>query len=328
MAKSTVNKDNEQLAEAFNQYIIEFAEEWQEPLKKELELEMILDTVYTEDTYAEKKRSISGIIQAYQPKFTAKGEIKIGSRQNKLDRMKLDLEFDEDDTNEFWSTKYPQYDNAGLAFQDNPFIQDFLGEFVFDQWKREMRAVAVKGQKVAPTVGVAGSVLGAIDGFNTMFTQEIALGNVQTIATGVITPQNVLDVVRATLKQLDPELYDESINIFMPPEMTVWFSELYKDKRPFSGQIATGSNVMKRALYVEDFNATIIPIKEMRGMGKFWIDVKINGKTNMIVGKHKTRPDMPVLHFVPLIRGIQMKGDWHRFYGLRRTEYTFVTKVA
>lgn len=331
---TTVNRDtNAQTAEDLNRYVIDRAAEWQEPIKKSLQLETILTAengvVYTENTYSEDTRKMEGVVQAYQGRFTPKGDIVIGSHANKILRMKSDLQYDEEQMDTFWDSKYPQYEGSvNASFEDNPFIQDFLGEFYFNQWQREMDMVSVKGVATPVVAGTPTSVLGSIDGFDKVFNDLIAAGKLNTIATGVITEQNIVAVVQATLASLDPDFYDESINIYMSPTHALWFSRAYKAMHPYAGLVGDGMNQMKKALYVDDFNATIHSIKAMRGSQRFWIDVKVDGKSNMIVLKHKKKSDMPTLTFVPQIRGIQAKADWHRGYGLRRYEYTFVTKVA
>lgn len=328
---TSVVKENEILAEALNRYVIDFAEEWQEPLKKSLQLETVLEAengvVYTEHTYAEPTRKMEGVIQAYQGKFTPKSDIVLGSRQNTLDRMKSDLEFDEEQMDTFWNSRYPQYEGSVNArFEDNPFVQDFLSDFYLEQWKREMTTVSVKGVKTAITSGTPTSVLGSIDGFDKVFNQHIADGKLQTITTGALTSYNILEKVQTALETIDEELWDYGINIYMSPQQALWFSRLYKKEHPYAQAMVNDPTAP--ALYIDDFNAKIHRINAMRGSNRFWIDVKVDGKSNMIVGKHKYKPDMPTLEFVPLIRGIQAKADWHRFYGLRRFEYTFITKPA
>lgn len=328
---TTVTKDMGVLAEGLNRVAIEYGEEWQEPLKKELDLEAILTAengvVYCENTYSEGEFEMEGTVQQYQGKFTPTGNIHLGSRENKLQRLKSDLEFDEEAMDKFWDSKYPQYEGSvNASFEDNPFLQDFLDEKYINQWKREMRMVAVKGVKTAVTSGTPTTILGSIDGFDKVFNDEITAGNVPTITTGVLTATNILEKVQFALESIDEDLWDEGMNIYMGPKEALWFSRLYKKDHPYAQAMVNDPTAP--ALFVDDFNAKIHRIYNMRQSGRIWIDCKVNGKSNMIVGKHKFKSDMPTLTFVPQIRSIQAKADWHRFYGLRRFGFTYITKVA
>jgi hypothetical protein len=316
------------LALAFNTYLIDMADEWQQPLIKELEIEKHLDTVYTQETYAEINMAVSNVIQTYKGKFSPSGNILIGSMHNTLDAMKTDLQIQEDQIEFFAKTQFPAWNpSTSDTVLDNGFTQKFLNEFFGNQWKREMNTVSIKGVKVAATADtVAGTVLGSINGFNKVFTDGIAAGNVNQINMDFSTATDFSTKLKTALKQIPEDLYNEGGYIYMNPKHVMWYSEDFRAKNQFAAQVITDSTGMK--LMIDDFKFAIIPISAMSGLDRIYLDVHVNGKKNMIVGKHSSKPDMPTLNFIPTARGLDVTGNWHRFYGLRRYEYTFVIKPA
>ena len=324
---TTITKEAE-MANAINAYIVEMAPEWQENIKREMQLEKILDTVYCVETYAETKADFTNVIQAYQGKFTPTGQISIGAMKNELQAMKTDLEFDEEQLEQFRNTQFPLYHPAGQGMlQDNGFIQKLLNDMYFAAWTDEMAMVAVKGERVAPTSGTAGTVLGSITGFDKVFDDGIAAGDINTITTGVIEEDTIVDQVQASLDEIPKLIRKQGGTIFMSEDQAIWYSRKYKKLHPYANIVVDSPN--GRVLLIDDYqNFVIQTLNEKDDDTRFWIDIKHKRKTNMIVGKHRVYSDMPSLTAFPIVRGLKLKADWHRFYGLRRYEFTYVTKVS
>lgn len=324
---TSFSKDTSALSEALNTYVVDMAEEWHEPIMREMRFEQELDTVRCEEVYSEPAVEVAGVIQRYQGKFTPTGTIAVRSRQNWLENFKTDLEITEDQIEFFAKTQFPAWHpSKSDSVEDNGFVQKFLNQFYFNQWKREMALVATKGVQVAVTSGTAGTVLGSINGFQKVLGDAITAGNVSKLAIGAVSNTNIVAKVNEALLSLPEDLQGEKIRIFMPQTWSIWYSQNYKATHQYSAPVV--EDPTGRKLLVDDFDAQIIPIRDMSGISEMWIDVAVNGKTNMIVGKHRSRPDMPSLVTVPTIRGLQVKANWHRFYGLRRFEYTYVTRTA
>lgn len=317
-----------ELADVLNTAVIDLAEEFNQPIQQELEFENILDTVFTRETYAEASVEYENLIQAYQGKFTPTGTISIGSHHNTLQTMKSDLEFPEDMTEDFFNTQFPEYHPAGYnSMEEHPFVQMFLNEFFYNGWKTEMNKTSVKGVRVAPTVGTAGTPLGAIDGFAKVFNDLITAGKLNTITTGIVNQTNIVDAIFNAIMEIPEDIRDIGGTVFIPTKWAIWYSQQYKKSHSNASPVV--ENPTGRFLLLDEFeNFMLKPIKAMSGENRAYIDIKKNGKSNMIVGKHKTKPDMPQLTFYPKPRGLDATASWHRFYGLRRYEYTFVTKTA
>lgn len=324
---TTISKETA-LANAINAYIVDMAQEWQTPIKNEMELEKVIDSVYCMETYAEPDVEFKNVIQAYQGKFVSSGEVTVGSHKNELQRMMSNIELNEEMLEKFGSSQFPLYHPAGQrTVADNGFVQKLLNELYFEAWKDEMNQVSVKGVRVAPTVGTAGTVLGSCDGFNKVFADLVTAGKLNTITTGNITEEDIVDQIQMALDAIPKEISRQGGNIFLSPTQATWYSRKYKELHPRA--IVVTNNPTEKMLLVDDYpKFKIIELTEREGATDIWIDIKYRGKTNMITGKHKVYSDMPTLEAYPNAKELKLTSSWHRFYGIRRYEFTFKTKAA
>ncbi len=323
----TITKE-QALSNAINVYLVEMAEEWQGPIKRVMELENLLDKVFCIETYAETAADFTGVIQAYQGKFTPTGLMKVGAVSNTLQTLKSDLNFEEDKLELFSKTQFPLYHPAGQkSLEDNKFIQRMLNDFYFESWIDEMALVAVQGVRVEPTPGIAGTILGSVDGFDKVFNDGITAGEINTITTDVLTPDDIVDQVQYSLEQIPTLIRRQGGTIYMSEQQALWYSRKYKKLHDNSTPVM--NDPTGTFLLVDDFTKfKIRVVNEKEDNDRLWIDILHKGKTNMIVGKHKIYSDMPSLTAYPVVRGLNLKADWHRFYGMRRYEHTFITKAA
>jgi hypothetical protein len=324
---TTISKE-QAAANAINAYVVEMAEEWQTPIKRQMQLENLLNHIYCIETYAESYGDFENVIQAYQGKFTPTGAMKVGAYKNELVAMKTDLEFSEDKLEQFSKTQFPLYHPAGQkSMEDNQFIQKMLGEFYFNAWVDEMAQVAVNGVRVEPTPGQPGTVLGSVNGFNKVFNDGIAAGTINTITTGVLTNDDIVDQLQYSLDQIPKLIRAKGGTIYFSEQQAIAYSRKYKKTHDNSTPVMNDPS--GTFLLVDDYTKfKIRVINEKDDFNRFWIDINHMGKTNMIVGKHKIYSDMPSLTAYPDARTLKVKAEWHRFYGLRRHEYTFITKAA
>jgi hypothetical protein len=315
------------LSNAINAYIVDMADEWQTPIRNEMELEPLLDHVYCLETYAEPSVEFKNVIQAYQGRFTSTGVVNVGSVKNTLQTMKSDLDFDEEQLEKWAFSQFPMYHPAGQdQLQDNRFVQKLLNEEYFEAWKDEMNKVAVKGVRVAPTSGTAGTVLGSVDGFDKVFADGIAAGSINTITTGALTEEDIYDQVAMSLDAITKNISKQGGTIWMSPTVAVWYSRAYKAKHPHATPVI--NDPAGKIMLVDEYPKFVIRELTEKSNTNIWIDIKYRGRTNMIVGKHKVFSDMPSLTTYPEPRMLKCTSSWHRFYGLRRYEHTFVTKVS
>lgn len=316
------------LANAINAYIVDMAEEWQTPIRNTLEIENMIDSVYCLETYAEPSVAFSGLIQAYQGGFTPTGQVAVGAHENKLQAMKTDLKFDEEQLEKFANSQFPLYHPAGDAtLEDNQFIQRLLNQEFFEGWKDEMNLVSIKGQRVAPTPGTAGTVLGAVDGFERIFADLQTAGKLNTILTGAITEEDIYDQIQMALDAIPKIISRQGGMIYLSPTQTVWYSRAYKKAHPHA--ISVTNNADGPILTIDEYPKFMIKtLTEREGANDIWIDIKYRGKTNMITLKHKVKSDMPTLTAYPRPRGLDITSSWHRGYGIRRYELTYKTRTA
>ena len=316
------------LANAINAYIVDMAQEWQTPIKNSLEIETMIDSVYCLETYAEPNVDFKNLIQAYQGGFTPSGLVNVGAHSNKLQSMKTDLQFNEEQLEKFGNSQFPLYHPAGDAtLEDNQFIQKLLNELFFEGWKDELNLVSIKGIRVAPTPGTAGTVLGSVDGFEKVFTDLNTSGDLNTINTGAITEADIYDQIQAALDVIPKTISRQGGCIYLSPTQAVWYSRAYKLKHPLA-LVVTG-NASGSILTIDEYpNFEVKTLTEREGANTVWIDIKYRGKTNMITLKHKVKSDMPTLEAYPRPRGLDLTSSWHRGYGIRRYEFTYVTRTA
>lgn len=327
MPATQINKETA-LANAINAYIVDMAPEWQTPIRNELEIETMIDAVYCMETYAESNVDFKNLIQAYQGGFTPSGLVNIGAHDNKLQAMKTDLQFNEDQFEKFGGSQFPVYHPAGDAkLEDNKFVQMLLNEFFFEGWKDEINLVSIKGVRVAPTPGTAGTVLGSVDGFEKVFTDLNTAGKLNTINTGAITEADIYDQIQEALDIIPKKISRQGGTIYLSPTQAVWYSRAYKVAHPRA--LSVTGNADGSILTIDEypkFNIRILTERE--GANTVWIDIKYRGKTNMITLKHKVKSDMPTLEAYPRPRGLDVTSSWHRGYGIRRYEFTYVTRTA
>jgi hypothetical protein len=328
MPQTTVQKEVA-LGNAINAYIVEMAEEWQMPIRNALELETMIDTVYCLETYAETHASFENVVQAYQGKFTPSGNVAIGAVKNTLGKMKSDLHFTEDQFEQFGFSQYPDYHPAGQStMEDNKFVQKLLNEFYINQWIHEINEVSVHGVAVAPTVGTAGTVLGSCNGFNKIFADGIVAGNVNTVNTGIITEADIYDQLQSTMDAVlavQPKFAKMGGSVYMSPEQVIWYSRKYAAKHNNATPIINDPS--GTFLLVDNYKKFKIRELTEKGNDDIWVDIHWMGKTNMICLKHKKYSDMPSLTAYPEARGLKLTSSWHRGFGLRRKELTYLTRA-
>lgn len=327
MPATQINKETA-LANAINAYVVDMAAEWQTPIKNSLEIETMIDEVYCMETYAEANVEFKNLIQAYQGGFTPSGLVNVGAHENKLQAMKTDLQFNEEQLEKFASSAFPIYHPAGDAtVQDNKFIQKLLNELFFEAWTDELNLVSIKGVRVAPTPGTAGSVLGSVDGFEKVFADLNTAGKLNTINTGAITEADIYDQIQEALDLIPKVVSRQGGCIYLSPSQAVWYSRAYKVKHPLS--LSVTGNAAGSILTIDEYPKFMVKVlTEREGANTIWIDIKYRGKTNMISLKHKVKPALPTLEAYPRPRGLDLTSSWHRGYGIRRYEFTYVTRTA
>jgi hypothetical protein len=322
-----INLQPREIAETLNNVVAEVGADWQEKVTQPLELENSLQTVYCEHTYVEDSREVENILQPYLGDFAPKGTISIGSVENTLEIGQIDMKFKASDFNKFFNTRYPNYHQAGKDPLDNDFIGDFLNDFLNKQIIRELGRLSIFGVKAARTEGVAAPFLTTFTGFDKKIADLVTAGKVGTVTTGVITKTNIGTVIGAAMESLDATIRFEKGRVKMSKTMATWYSQWYKANHPYAAPVVTDPT--GKFMMVDDYQVVIEPLQCMEGLNYFIIDMEVDMKTNMIIGKHKTLPALPQLRFESdAERGVNVMGELHRFYGLRRFEYTYKSKVA
>jgi hypothetical protein len=172
-----------------------------------------------EHSFVKRLGRSTSFLQAYQPRFIEKGEVFMGEEVTPVRKMSLMFKITQEALDTYHETYMNQY---GAVNTSNTSVYEFIWflytEFILEQWQNDLASVVWNGEYVAPTLGVAGATLNAVDGLHIRLKRAIARGLVAPHVLGVPTEVTIVDQMKEFCLTFPKKIRTVPLSIYMSPE--------------------------------------------------------------------------------------------------------------
>lgn len=220
--------------------------------------------IHDGDVYRFSNVKLNEIVQGFQKKFTAKGEVTFTPNEIRLRNLKIDLALYPDDVKGSWLGFLASLDVQER--KDWPIVRYLLENEITPAIPNDLETQAYfKGEYKAPTVGTATKTAETMDGLKTIISAGIT-GDMNTIVLAdAITKANAFDRVEDFVEGLS-ELLDKGVKmrVYMDPKILRWY---HRDKRDTHG---TDVNYDASKPTVDFTNVELIGLPSMAGEKMMW----------------------------------------------------------
>jgi hypothetical protein len=325
-------------SEVLNRFCAKFDTEIHSQLRRDMVTESVWTPVTADYAYVSPQMTTTGeIVQAFQCPWTPEsGTSNLTDLTWKLQPLKIDLEFTCDDLN-IWFDKFNCSRTewgSGQPLTAWDFPRYFLNEAIMPLLKDNMEMkIAYKGVHVAPTSGVAGTALGAVDGMGAVIADAITaltIPSANVITTGAITVANAVTKFELFVDGL-PELARQQGGVIYCSEQLQRF--FVRDMYERYGQgccettpIGNPDLAMRiKGTPVFNSNIRVVGLPSMAGSGRI---IFSSLKDNLIWGRRTGQPQLPIIRWQEDKRTLIGLAEFHRFYGFRSGMHLFVNDQA
>lgn len=193
-------------------------------------------TIMTKDTiYRMANPIFESVLQPYQKKFTAKGDVKFLPNEIRLRQMKVDMSFFPSDIEDSW-LGFLAGDSS--RNQENwPIARYMLEEYLLPKALEDKELEAVyKGKYKAPTAGTAGAPADAMDGFKQLMiankTGEYAINVIDGL--GEFSDADAQDWIEEFDAKISSQFRNKKMLIFVAPEMLLAYLRNRRDNKNYN----------------------------------------------------------------------------------------------
>ena len=171
--------------------------------------------VYDGEVYRFANVIFQEIVQQFQKKFTAKGDLTFKPNEIRLRNMKIDLALYPDDVKGSWLGFL-----GSLTDQERknwPIVKYILENEVVPQLKADLETKAYfKGVYVAPTAGTPGTAAGTMDGIKKLLDDGLTAGTMNAVALSAVpSASNIFEMVEEFADNIDEDLASVPVTIYM-----------------------------------------------------------------------------------------------------------------
>lgn len=177
-----------------------------------------------QDEYVMTEIEAAEMMQAYQPNWTPKGEVKFQPEIIKVRPVKVDFPFTPKALEASW---IGYLKTNGSSPTEYPFVK-FIYEKLVERLVRDLNSVTINGVYVAPTTDVAGAARNAFDGLLQVKNKAILAGKITPIATGALTLANIVESVEKMIDGVDAEFRGDDLVILMSE---AWRTAYFRKRR-------------------------------------------------------------------------------------------------
>jgi hypothetical protein len=309
----------ESTAATLNRYAVQYGADIQQKLRQGLEWEQMFPVRACDNTYSAPNATVSEILQAYQSDFTPKGNTTFDAVENKLQKIKVDMQLDGDDLEKFWDSWKVEWHEIGLDPMEFSFPRYMYEKLIFPKLTEELNTNAWKGVYAAPTPGTAGDSINAVNGYKTNFEAAITAGNVTEYATGVLVEGTMVDQIESWCDALPDPYRNLPGRIYMSKSRSNWYFRNYREN--FGAGAGTDNN-MNSELRIDNTGKRIMGINSMEGSDRiFFVPDAVE---NVIWGTRRGFPTFPEIRFQYIDRKIKLLGEFYRFYGVEFWDHLMV----
>lgn len=309
-------------ADALNAQARVYSGDITQKLRQNIILENIMTPVKCDYSYVDTNVNHSDIIQAFQCQFTPKGDAVLDAVENKLQAMKIDIQFTCDQLEDLRDTYFARYVEDGKAYKDYKFPQYIYDEVVIPKLYEELElSISYKGVRVAPTIGTPGATSAAADGLGKKIADAITASILVPITTGALVAATVVDQIELFCDSLPLPYRDMPGLILASPTIVKMYLRAYR------GEFGTGNGVLgneNRIAEIDYTNKKLVAVPAMEGSGR----ILFTTKNNLIVGSKTGTPFYPAIRWQEHDRVLKGLAEFDRFYGVRYWGNVFVNDQA
>jgi hypothetical protein len=310
----------EATAASLNRHAVAYNPNIQQQMRAGLEYEKMFAVRASDNVWSAPNVSTTEVIQPYQSGFTPKSTVTFDVEELKLQKIKIDLNYDADDLEKWFESWKIEWHEIGKDEINWSFPRWIYDNVLMPKIMEEMNTNAFKGLYAAPTTGVAGLSINSVTGLIERFKAGVTAGDITEVVTGAITSANAVDKVETFCDAL-PELYRDLPGTIYTDKTTEKY--YYRDYR---GQFGTGNGVSgneNNDLRVDGTGKKIVGLHGLTGTGGL-IFVPAT-KQNIVWGTRTGYPTMPTIRWKDNdIRVLKGTTEFYRFYGYEYPAEVFI----
>jgi len=210
----TINLDAN--ADTLNRYAVAYNPTIQQKMRQGLEFENILSPRACDNTYSSPNVAVSEVVQSYQWQFTPKGNPTFNAVENKLQKIKIDIQLTADDLEKFWNSWKVEWHEIGKNPLEWTFARYIYEMVMLPKAIEEMNSNSYNGVYAAPTAGTAGASNTSVDGFAKKIADAVTATDLVPIATGAFVANTMVnqietwcDAIPQPYRDLNRYLYEQ-----------------------------------------------------------------------------------------------------------------------
>lgn len=277
-----------------------------------------------DNTYSAPNATPTELIQAYQHAFTPKGTVNITAEEYKLQKIKIDIVLTAEDIEKFWDTYMIEWHEIGKDPMEWSFPR-YMYEMVYvPKILEEMNKNAWSGSYVAPTAGVAGLSINAVDGYQTVIEDAITATNLTEYATGAFVDSTFVNQMESWCDSLPVPYRDAPGIIRMSNTNVKRYWRNYRDN------FGTGNGVLgneNNDLRIDATQKRIVGMNSMEGSNRIMFSP--DSTNNTIWGTRAGYDTYFNLRWMkPSPRVLNATAEIYRFYGFEFLDHLFVNDQA
>lgn len=220
---------------------------------------------------------IGEIIQAFQTKWTPKGDLKFTPNEIPLSPLKVDVVLNPDDIEQSWLGFLA---SNRLERKEWPLVRYMIEKHLLPQIIHDLESqVLYKGKKGTITSGTATTANASMDGLKEWLKKGVANDTINILPSTTFNQSTIYDQMEELYENINEEYQHAEMNIYVSPKLYRWFK---RDKRTLGYyDNINGPSQINDTL---DFSpAKVTPMLSMIGED----DIFITPKSNLIYGVKK-----------------------------------------
>lgn len=309
---------------ALGQYCVRYGDRINQTIRQGLELERDLPKMECDYAYQGQDVSISDVLQPYQKAFTPNNTESFDGVLNILQIGKIDLEFDWEQMETFFTKWKCNWFEAGKHEEEWSYPRYIIDEVILPKLVEELNTVSYNGVYAAPTAGTAGAFLTSFDGYGKKIADSITAGDLTPIVVGALVSTTMVAQVRTFCAGLPSKYRHKKGIIYMSKTNAQIYADDYQAKYP--ARTVTIDTPDRQYLKVDHYNKMIVGLESMEGSDRFI--ATFDGLDSMIILNKSGRPQLPEFRFFSTPRSLQVVAEVHRCFGYETYAHTFVSDQA
>lgn len=310
---------------ALNQFTNKFSSIIHQSLKQGLEWETMLPYEPMDYAYTGQEMEGDSVLQPWQVAFTPNNNESWDGITNILQVGKIDLRFDEDQLNKFFSRFNNEWFQAGNG--NDPTMWDYakwvINNHVLYQAQEDLNKSAWIGEYAAPTPGTAGAMSTTFNGWKKGVATLVAANEIVPITTGALLSGSMVDQVRDFCAQLPVNYRYKPGKLFMSKTNAQKYSDNYKAMYPHRDINVKVETAHDLVLKVDDYNKVIVGMTSMEGSDRIMCCFNDPKLRSLIIGNRLGYSAMPVFRFEPEDRKLKCFAEVYRVFGFETVKHFF-----